>query len=206
MERTITDRAKTPQQYKDKWILRVESKQYGVIRTHILLFNTEAEANNTKIGDVYSTDNILREAHERKPKALSVQQPFALLEVLGIKDVENRSWETSYRGRVYIHACGTKKKSIYSLTESQQEIVSDIPLIGTLLKDTQMMYSAIIGHVDLVAITENSSSIWAIPGHYHWILANPVMFETPIVNVKGNLNLWDCNEHLKGKSIHPLTK
>ncbi|MBF0759515.1 hypothetical protein IR148_00470 [Dysgonomonas mossii] len=206
MERTITDRSKTPQQYKDKWILRVESKQYGVIRTHILLFNTEAEANNTKIGDVYSTDNILREAHERKPKALSVQQPFALLEVLGIKDVENRSWETSYRGRIYIHACGTKKKSIYSLTESQQEIVSDIPLIGTLLKDTQMMYSAIIGHVDLVAITENSSSIWAIPGHYHWILANPVMFETPIVNVKGNLNLWNCNEHLKGKSIHPLTK
>lgn len=206
MERTITNRASKPERHEDKWILRVDSKQYGAIRTHLLVFNTEDEANNTKIGDVYSTDNILKEPEKPKLKALSVQQPFALLEVLGIKDVENRSWETSYRGRVYIHACGTKKKSIYSLTESQQEIVSDIPLIGTLLKDTQMMYSAIIGHVDIVDITENSSSIWAIPGHYHWILANPVMFETPIVNVKGNLNIWNCNEYLKGKSIHPLTK
>ncbi len=78
-------------------------------------------------------------------KAISIKQPWTYLIASGIKDVENRSWETSYRGRVYIHACGTKKKSIYSLTESQQEIVSDIPLIGTLLNDTQMMYSAIRG-------------------------------------------------------------
>lgn len=79
MERMITDRASTPEQYQDKWLLRVESKQYGgVIRTHILVFETKAEANNTKIGDVYSTDNILREPQERKQKALSVQQPFAL--------------------------------------------------------------------------------------------------------------------------------
>lgn len=61
MERTITDRASTPEQYQDKWLLRFESKQYGVIRTHILVFETKAEANNTKIGDVYSINNILRE-------------------------------------------------------------------------------------------------------------------------------------------------
>ncbi len=37
-------------------------------------------------------------------KALSVRQPFAWAIVHGGKDVENRSWATSYRGPVLIHA------------------------------------------------------------------------------------------------------
>jgi len=37
-------------------------------------------------------------------KALSVHQPYAHLIVRGDKDVENRSWATSYRGPLLIHA------------------------------------------------------------------------------------------------------
>jgi hypothetical protein len=37
-------------------------------------------------------------------KALSVRQPWASLIVLGIKDVENRTWRTNYRGPLAIHA------------------------------------------------------------------------------------------------------
>jgi hypothetical protein len=37
-------------------------------------------------------------------KALSIRQPWAWLIVQGFKDIENRSWQTSYRGLFLIHA------------------------------------------------------------------------------------------------------
>lgn len=41
---------------------------------------------------------------------LSVRQPWAWLMVNNLKDVENRSWYTKFRGRLYIHASGTYTK------------------------------------------------------------------------------------------------
>lgn len=43
-------------------------------------------------------------------KAISIKQPWASLIAHGIKDIENRSWRTNYRGRVLIHAGASKKK------------------------------------------------------------------------------------------------
>ena len=37
-------------------------------------------------------------------KAITIKQPWASLIVEGIKDIENRTWKTSFRGRVLIHA------------------------------------------------------------------------------------------------------
>ena len=41
-------------------------------------------------------------------KALSIKQPWASLIAKGIKDVENRTWKTKFRGKVYIHASSKK--------------------------------------------------------------------------------------------------
>ncbi len=40
------------------------------------------------------------------PRVISVRQPFAWAISSGRKKVENRSWQTPYRGTVYIHAGG----------------------------------------------------------------------------------------------------
>ena len=37
---------------------------------------------------------------------LSVRNPLSYLICYGIKDVENKTWETDYRGRLYIHSSG----------------------------------------------------------------------------------------------------
>ena len=37
-------------------------------------------------------------------KALSIRQPWAWLIVNAYKDIENRTWSTDFRGRVYVHA------------------------------------------------------------------------------------------------------
>ena len=41
-------------------------------------------------------------------KAISIRQPWAWLIVNGYKDIENRSWNTKYRGPVLIHASAAK--------------------------------------------------------------------------------------------------
>lgn len=138
-----------------------------------------------------------------KSKALSVQQPYALLEVMGIKDIENRSWKTDFRGRIYIHACGKRMGKLkYHLTEEQRAVINT-ETVEMYLSNQKQMYSSIIGYVDLVDVVENHPSVWAIPGHYHWVLANPVMFDSPVIDVKGKLSLWDCSEYV---NIHQSVK
>lgn len=41
-----------------------------------------------------------------KVKCLSIKNPYAYLIAAGIKDVENRTWTTKYRGTIYLHASG----------------------------------------------------------------------------------------------------
>ena len=39
-------------------------------------------------------------------KTLSIKNPWAYLVAFGVKDVENRSWKTDYRGELLIHCSG----------------------------------------------------------------------------------------------------
>jgi hypothetical protein len=39
-------------------------------------------------------------------KTLSIRQPYASLICRGIKTIENRSWDTTYRGKLLIHSSG----------------------------------------------------------------------------------------------------
>jgi len=39
-------------------------------------------------------------------KVISVRQPYASLICRGIKTIENRTWDTKYRGKLLIHASG----------------------------------------------------------------------------------------------------
>ena len=52
-------------------------------------------------------------------KAISIKQPWASLIAYGIKDIENRTWRTNYRGRVLIHA-GASKKEGWRLNDVQR--------------------------------------------------------------------------------------
>lgn len=134
-----------------------------------------------------------------KEKALTVHDIYAFFICKGIKPIENRTWKTKHRGRVYIHAGASKKLDHVSLdtvfTDAQ---IEDLKQYYTENELCKMVFqkSAIIGHVDMIDCVENHSSVWALPNHYHWVLANPVLFEQPIEDVKGKLSLWDCSEYL----------
>lgn len=146
-------------------------------------------------------------------KAISIKQPWAYLICAGIKDVENRTWATKYRGRVYIHASAKSVGQYFSegvFTADQLNYLIQSKKINLIEK---VQLSAIIGHVDIVDCVVNHSSIWAEKSEvglldeptneygkpiYNWVLANPVLFDKPILNVKGKLSFWDCSQYLKG--------
>jgi len=80
------------------------------------------------------------------------------------KDVENRTWSTEHRGRLAIHA-GRRL---------------DPAICATLgLDPDKLVIGAILGTVELIEIVTNSRSRWAMPGHYHWVLANPRPLDQP---------------------------
>ncbi|MVX37252.1 ASCH domain-containing protein [Myroides sp. LoEW2-1] len=120
-------------------------------------------------------------------KALSVKQPWAELIALGIKDIENRTWKTKFRGRVYIHA--SKVKDTSSRLSKEREDATNC------IEEFKLDLGCIIGEVDIVDCVQNSSSIWADKGEYvyHWKLANAVFYDKPIEEVKGKLGIWNIN-------------
>lgn len=150
--------------------------------------------------------------------ALSIKQPWAYLVAAGIKDIENRTWKCpeKYIGkRVLIHASASAPKSIRKLLNADQ---INTVFKSDLYNDTNFakIYNtgALIGSVEIVDCVVNHTSIWAektkLPTvgdvlediHflgkvqnpdsiiYNWVLANPILFDEPILNVKGMLGFW----------------
>lgn len=141
-------------------------------------------------------------------KVLTVKQPWAELICLGIKDVENRSWRCPKKfigERVLIHAA---KKSydgpldfdqikaidgfIYKKNVSREKV--------SILNPPEMWNtSAIIGSVEIVDCVTNHPSVWAVDEWYNWVLANPVLFDKPILDVMGKLSFWDFDLYQKNE-------
>ena len=132
-------------------------------------------------------------------KAITVKQPWAFLIVSGLKDIENRTWPTKFRGRVLIHASLDKRLT----RESLNVIFTDDQLDRILNKYddyNSLGFGAILGSVDIVDCVINHSSIWAektVGGVsiYNWVLSNPIMFDE-VIPIKGKLSFWESGIEL----------
>jgi hypothetical protein len=140
-------------------------------------------------------------------KALSIKQPWASLIAHGIKDIENRTWKTHFRGRIYIHASAKDLGSFFANLnpEQLQEVELKLHRVRVGNKDyyPNRPVSAIIGEVDIVDCVMNHESIWAEKEMdltqkpiYNWVLANPVLYDKPILNVKGKLSFWEFESNI----------
>ena len=120
----------------------------------------------------------------RGVKVLTIQQPYAHYIIHGdartaphhnYKDIENRSWKTSYRGRLYIHA----GKRWYDGPETDhpdfQRMTSDL--------------GKIIGYVTLTGCVQKSCSSWFY-GPWGFVLGDPVELEDPIP-ARGQQGFWN---------------
>lgn len=141
-------------------------------------------------------------------KTLSVKQPWAYLLCSGIKDIENRTWKLpeKYKGeRVLIHA-SKKPNADYSLSSMlsrEQYKDAENRMRGLKALFATFDNSAIIGAVKFTDCVINHPSIWAenidnmdrvMFGYkpiYNWVVSKAILFDKPILNVKGKLRFWD---------------
>jgi hypothetical protein len=119
-------------------------------------------------------------------KTITLHQPFASLVVAGTKTVENRTWQTSHRGQLAIHA-GLRPASVSELEDLATLVeLGECPEFD--LKSLPRGF--VLGTVDLVDIQTGFDSVWSMDTTFQWILENPVTFEEPI-NATGRLGLWE---------------
>ncbi len=128
------------------------------------------------------------------PKGLTLYQPWAILTVLGEKRVETRSWRTSYRGPIAIHASRRFPTYARTLAETDPYYVTALgkyPVDRVALGD-------IIGTVVLVGIQRTQDVMVGAkekafgdyePDRWAWLLSDPVLFDEPMP-WKGALGLW----------------
>ena len=120
-------------------------------------------------------------------KALTVQQPWATLLVAGIKDVENRTWQTRHRGRLAIHAAARRFDASAPLP------LAPIPVFGALPVGDPFPRGVVLGTVELVDVVQGSPSEWAEEHVWHWLMRDARVLSAALP-ASGRLGLWDLAE------------
>lgn len=120
-------------------------------------------------------------------KTLSIRQPWAWLILHGGKDIENRSWHTSIRGRILIHASKGMTRDEY---ENAAFDASDINPDLKLPPFEELERGGIVGEVTITDCLPRSSSPWHNPGCFGFVLkdAQPL----PFYPYKGALGFFEC--------------
>ena len=122
-------------------------------------------------------------------KVLTIKQPWADLIVTGVKDIENRTWRTNYRGRILIHTA--------KIAVSREDLLAyPLPALKRVIGQScemleECVTGAIIGSVEITDCVMNHTSEWAEPEVWNWVLSNPIKYDHPILEVRGKLSIWD---------------
>ena len=119
-------------------------------------------------------------------KAITVRQPWAHAIVHLGKTVENRTWKSSYRGPLLIHAASTMTREEYRrFAEFMEE-----ERIGRVPNRHELQLGGIIGMAEMVACVSASTSRWFFgPNAFVLRNAKPV----PFIPMPGRLNLFDVD-------------
>lgn len=107
-------------------------------------------------------------------RALTFIQPWATLIVQGHKTIETRTWWTSYRGWLAIHA----GKSTDLVDDASKHVFGAVVAVARLVDCRPM-----------TAADEQAALVRSEPGRYAWELADVHTLDTPIP-MRGFQGLW----------------
>lgn len=127
-------------------------------------------------------------------RALSIQQPWASLIVHGFKAVENRTWRSSFRGPILIHAGKAMDAAALTCLRRGVHPVTGARFTAGLehsgLSAAGMRIGGYIGIADVVDCIEADDDDWFC-GPYAFVLANarPI----PFMAARGMLGFFKVN-------------
>ena len=124
-------------------------------------------------------------------KVLTVKEPWASLIINGYKKYEFRSWKTSFRGKVLIHAGKSVEKNNlalfndYNLDYSFGYIIGEVELEDCILIDDKIQEE----------LERSNKLVYGRSKHvglYAWKLGNIVKYKKKDrIKVNGKLGLWN---------------
>ena len=128
-------------------------------------------------------------------KAISLWQPWASLVAYGIKDRENRSWPTNYRGPLLIHAA--KRWDDGALLEVKrwiaEGIVKPTKPLPTEWPEGVLVGCAILEDCRMHKLVGNEPNPWHMPGCWGWHLTHAIGFRVPIP-IRGRQRIFNVSE------------
>ena len=128
-------------------------------------------------------------------KILSVRQPWAWLIVAGYKPVENRTWRTSYRGPLLIHASQAMEPEDFPM---QREWIETCGLVIP----EDLPRGAIVGAATLTDVWDKKKferpGIRWFEGPYGFKMEDAVEFAEPIP-CRGQLGIRDISDALAAR-------
>lgn len=147
-------------------------------------------------------------------KAITLTQPWATLVAIGAKKIETRSWATSYRGPLAIHAAAglgpvDGRRGLHDLCGSHPfcDVLLPAGYNAMRMPAWGLPRGAIVAVADLrgvipvTGIRQHTLIDWPLtdqerafgdysPGRYAWLLADVRPLRAPIP-AKGALGLWE---------------
>ncbi len=122
--------------------------------------------------------------------ALSVRQPWAELILRGRKTIELRTWDTDYRGPLWLHA--------------GKATMPDLDRRFSVSNPPRGAYVGCFMLVDIVSLDARRWELWRPqhldsglyqPGYFAWVLASAERLRHP-VHAPGNLKLFEVDAEL----------
>jgi hypothetical protein len=146
--------------------------------------------------------------HDRTPlRCLTIRPPWS--DLIAIEDdrvakrIENRVWNTRWRGTLLIHAGAEVDLRATALPYVRARLDDDYELVR----------GSVVAVADLTGIHDDDGpcSFWSDPGCFHWELARVQRLTTP-VPARGAQRLWrptpkllrqitDANPHLRSRLL-----
>ena len=120
-------------------------------------------------------------------KVLSIREPYASLIKLKIKTIETRSFNTNYRGELYIHASLSKSNVDDELSKLFTPMYGKI-ICKCKLVDCVLMTENYVKEIKEKMPMEYNCGLYEA-GRYAWILES--VEEIDAIKAKGKLGIWN---------------
>lgn len=139
-------------------------------------------------------------------KAISVRQPWAWLLVNGHKDIENRTWQNSYRGQLLIHAgkgmTDTEYLDVLRFLASKDRLKHLAEILPAPPELERGGIVGIVGRVDVIGCFAEHASPWFM-GPYGFLVRNQTTLPfRPYVGMLGLFEVPDTPAE-PGEDVQP---
>ncbi len=131
-------------------------------------------------------------------KVLSIKEPHASLLLTPYKTIETRSWATSYRGEIYLHASKSapsrrKEAAMWDriLNLYRRHGLTPGNAAGTIYAKATLVDCVEMTPENVAALDQDEIDAgYYSPGRYMWILKDVTPLPEPI-QAKGHLGIWN---------------